>query len=184
MHKARLEAFSDAVIAIIITIMVLEFKVPEAATMQAFSPLVPKLLSYLLSFIIVAIMWVNHHHIMHSVEKVDNRLLWTNNLMLFWMSLIPFVTAFVGDHFQAPLPVALYGVDMVFCGMSFTFFRLSAVALYVPEARRPRLHWKDMVASGLYFIAIPLAYVSVWISFAIFAVVALSYFAPRAQATK
>lgn len=179
MNKGRLEAFSDGVIAIIVTIMVLELRPPHEATAHALLPLLPKFLTYLLSFAIVAIMWVNHHYIMHGVKSVDNRLLWANNLMLFCMSLIPFFTAYVGEHYQAPLPVAAYGISMVSCGLSFTIFRFSAARHYPEEDRIVKLHYKDMISSVLYLAAIPLAYASVYISFAIFAWVAVWYFIPR-----
>src|SRR5271166_3501798 len=110
MGTNRIEAFSDGVIAVIITIMVLEMKVPRDTTLTSLLGIAPQFLAYLLSFLVVAIMWVNHHHLLHAARRADARLLWSNNNLLFWMSLIPFVTAYMGDHFRDPRAVALYGV--------------------------------------------------------------------------
>ena len=117
MGTNRLEAFSDGVIAVIITIMVLELKVPRDTTLVSLRGVLPQFLSYLLSFLVVAIMWVNHHHMLHSARRADARLLWSNNLLLFWMSLVPFVTAYMGDHHRDPRAVgSLRGcVDTLFC---------------------------------------------------------------------
>jgi uncharacterized membrane protein len=109
MGTNRLEAFSDGVIAVIITIMVLQLKVPRDTTLSSLRSLAPQFLSYLLSFLVVAIMWVNHHHLLHSTRHPDARLLWSNNVLLFWMSLVPFVTAYMGNNPRDPRAVALYG---------------------------------------------------------------------------
>src|SRR4051812_33599007 len=112
--KTRLEAFSDGVVAIIITIMVLELKPPHSPSAPELLKLTPVFLGYLLSFVVVAILWVNHHHLLHTVERVDGRILWLNNHLLFWLSLVPFTTAYIGESHLAPLPVALYGF-VLFC---------------------------------------------------------------------
>ncbi len=110
--KGRLEAFSDGVIAIIVTIMVLELKIPHEGTLEALTKLGPTFLSYMLSFLVVAIMWINHHHMIHAFKRVTGSLLWLNMNLLFWMSLIPFVTGWMGEHSGSPLPVAIYGLDL------------------------------------------------------------------------
>src|SRR5512140_1644117 len=110
LRKNRIEGFSDGVVAIIITIMVLELKVPHDATPEALLRLTPVFLSYALSFVVVAILWVNHHHLVHTLEQANGRVLWLNNHLLFWLSLVPFTTAYMGENHVAPLPVALYGL--------------------------------------------------------------------------
>src|SRR6478735_10658979 len=123
MHKGRLEAFSDGVLAIIITIMVLEIKIPHGDTFNALKPLFPKILSYILSFIYVGIYWNNHHHMLHTVHKVTGKVLWANLHLLFWLSLIPFVTGWTGENNFSELPNALYGIVLLF----------SAIAYYILE---------------------------------------------------
>lgn len=173
-----MEAFSDGVIAIIVTIMVLELKVPHGASSHDLLEVAPHFLSYVLSFILVAIMWLNHHFIMEKVHSTNNRLLWANNLLLFSMSLIPFATAYVGEHHTEPLPAAFFGVVMVLCGFSFTVFRYAAAARYEKREEVRVFHVKDMVSTVLYLLSIPLAYVSVYASFAIYVSVAVMYFLP------
>jgi uncharacterized membrane protein len=180
-HKGRLEAFSDGVIAIIVTIMVLELKTPHDATSHGLKEVAPHFLSYILSFVVVAIMWVNHHHVMQKVETVGNRLLWSNNALLFAMSLIPFATAYMGEHYQDSLPVALFGVVMVLCGVSFTIFRFAAAARYPKGKALTMFHLKDIVSSIAYILSIPLAYVSVYASFFIYVAVAVIYFLPSGK---
>ena len=119
MNKTRLEAFSDGVLAIIITIMVLEFKVPEGATFADLKPLLPKFLSYILSFIYIAIYWNNHHHLMHTVKQVNGKILWANLHLLFWLSLIPFVTAWNGENNFASFPMMLYGIILLMNGVAY-----------------------------------------------------------------
>src|SRR5271167_2722969 len=123
MGTNRLEAFSDGVIAVIITIMVSELKVPGDTTLGSLRSVAPQFLSYLLSFLIVAIMWVNHHHLLHAARRPDARLLWSNNILLFWMSLVPFVTAYMGNSPHDPRAVALYGVVLSLCSVSFALLR-------------------------------------------------------------
>jgi len=119
MNKNRLEAFSDGVLAIIITIMVLEFKVPEGIDCNALKPLLPKFLSYILSFIYVGIYWNNHHHMMHTVRHVNGKILWANLHLLFWLSLIPFTTAWIGDNHFAPFPMMMYGIVLLMNGVAY-----------------------------------------------------------------
>src|SRR5579864_6625062 len=127
MTTNRLEAFSDGVIAIIVTIMVLELRAPAQPTWSALLKVAPVFLSYGLSFLVVAIMWVNHHHLIHAVRSVTARLLWSNLNLLFWMSLVPFVTDFLGKNYRNPMAVALYGLDLALCGTSFYLLRMELV---------------------------------------------------------
>jgi uncharacterized membrane protein len=187
----RLEAFSDGVIAVIITIMVLELKPPRDTSLASLRNLAPEFLSYLLSFLVVAIMWVNHHHMLHAARRADARLLWSNNALLFWMSLVPFVTAYMGDHSRDPRAVALYGVVLSLCSVSFAVLRSVSFAVLRsaliqhhrdnPEMVRyhRRIQSKNLQSLLLYLASIPLAFVDVRISFFIFVFVALSYFLPE-----
>jgi uncharacterized membrane protein len=183
MGANRIEAFSDGVIAVIITIMVLELKVPPDTTLTSLLGVVPQFLSYLLSFLVVAIMWVNHHHLLHAARHADARLLWTNNNLLFWMSLVPFVTAYMGNHHRDPRAVALYGAILSMCGMAFALLRAS-IARHHREndelfSYHQRVQRKNLTSVALYIASVPLAFVDVRISFLIFAFVALSYFLPE-----
>jgi uncharacterized membrane protein len=179
----RLEAFSDGVIAVIITIMVLELKPPRGTSLASLRDLAPQFLSYLLSFLVVAIMWVNHHHMLHSARRADARLLWSNNLLLFWMSLVPFVTAYMGDNFRDPRAVALYGVVLSLCSVSFAVLRSAIVQHHRDNTDMVRYHRrvqsKNLYSMGLYIASVPLAFVDVRVSFFIFVFVALSYFLPE-----
>jgi uncharacterized membrane protein len=183
MGTNRLEAFSDGVIAVIITIMVLELKVPSNSSFASMRPLAPQFLSYLLSFLVVAIMWVNHHHMIHSARRADARLLWSNNTLLFWMSLVPFVTSFMGNHWRDPRAVALYAIVLTLCSLSFALLRSAIICHHrdnpeMVEYHR-RVQAKNLYSLLLYLSAAPLAFMDVSISFAIFVFVALSYFLPE-----
>jgi uncharacterized membrane protein len=185
MGTNRLEAFSDGVIAVIITIMVLELKVPRDTTLTSLRSLAPQFLSYLLSFVVVAIMWVNHHHLLHAARRPDARLLWSNNVLLFWMSLVPFVTAYMGNNHRDPRAIALYGVVMSLCSVSFALLR-TAIAQHHrdnPDLFRyhRRMRFKNVYSLLLYMASVPLAFVDVRISFFIFVFVALSYFLPESK---
>jgi uncharacterized membrane protein len=179
----RLEAFSDGVIAVIITIMVLELKVPRDTTLVSLRSLLPQFLSYLLSFLIVAIMWVNHHHMLHSARRADARLLWSNNNLLFWMSLVPFVTAFMGNNHNDPRAVALYGAVLMMCSLSFALLRRAIMQHHVDNPEmfdyHRRIQFKNVYSLLLCIASIPLAFVDVRISLSIFAFIALSYFLPE-----
>lgn len=137
MNKNRLEAFSDGVLAIIITIMVLEFKVPESVDYEALRPLLHKFLSYILSFIYVGIYWNNHHHMMHTVKRVNGKILWANLHLLFWLSLIPFVTAWIGEHHFAPFPMMYYGIILL----------MNAIAYFILQNVILNHHGKDSILS-------------------------------------
>ena len=183
MGTNRLEAFSDGVIAVIITIMVLELKVPRDTPLTSLRSLAPQFLSYLLSFLVVAIMWVNHHHLLHSARRADARLLWANNNLLFWMSLVPFVTAYMGNNYRDPRAVGLYGIVLAFCSVSFVLLR-SAIVLHHSDnddmvRYHRRVQAKNLYSLLLYAGSVPLAFVDIRISFFIFVFVALSYFLPE-----
>ena len=180
--KNRLEAFSDGVVAIIITIMVLELKVPREPTPDALLQLTPVFLSYALSFVVVAILWVNHHHLVHTMTEVNGRILWLNNHLLFWLSLVPFTTGYVGENHLAPLPVALYGLVMFFCGSAFDLLRRAIAPQQSADAVLSAVHRRsdrtNAASAFLYLAAVPLAWVSVWLSFSIYVLVPLVYFMP------
>jgi len=183
MGTNRLEAFSDGVIAVIITIMVLELKVPRDSTLASFSTLAPQFLSYLLSFLVVAIMWVNHHHVLHAARYADARLLWSNNFLLFWMSLVPFVTAFMGNNHRDPRAVALYGAVMSLCSVSFALLRTAIAEHHRDNLELFRYHrrmrFKNVSSILLYMLSVPLAFIDLRISFCVFVFVPLSYFLPE-----
>ena len=181
MTTQRLEAFSDGVIAIVITIMVLELKVPHDPTWRAFGPVVPTLLNYLLSFIFVGIYWNNHHHLLQVTERVSGGMLWANLHLLFWLSLIPFVTSWMGESRYEAVPTSAYGIVLLMCAVAFTI--LQAVIRFAdgPDskiARAVRDGWKEKVSLGLYLASIGLAYVSRWLADACFLAVALLWLVP------
>ena len=181
MTKGRLEAFSDGVIAVIITIMVLELKAPEEADWHALRSLLPTFLTYVLSFIFIGIYWNNHHHLLHATERIGGGVLWANLHLLFWLSLVPFVTAWVGENHEAAVPCAAYGVVLLMCGVAFTILLRSLLAA---PGGNPRLaaavgsDVKGRLSLLLYATAIGLAFVNQWISDAIYVTVALIWLVP------
>jgi len=183
MGTGRVQAFSDGVIAIIITIMVLELQVPREANLAALVKLAPVLLSYLLSFVVVAIMWVNHHHLLHRATRATARLLWANNILLFWMSLIPFVTRYLGMNSRVPFAVALYGAVLTCTGAAFTWLRQSVNLHRVADPELAAYHLgmlrKSAYSTVLYAASVPLAYVSVYLAFGIFVLIPVLYFLPE-----
>jgi uncharacterized membrane protein len=183
MGTNRIEAFSDGVIAVIITIMVLELKLPRDTTLTSLRSIAPQFLAYLLSFLVVAIMWVNHHHLLHAARHADARLLWSNNNLLFWMSLVPFVTAYMGNNHRDPRAVALYGAILFLCGLAFAILRAAIARHHRDNEDLVRYHHrtqtKNVFSIVLYAASIPLAFINIWISFSIFAFVAVSYFLPE-----
>ena len=183
MTTARLEAFSDGVIAIIVTIMVLELRAPSQPTLAALWKVAPVFISYGLSFLVVAIMWVNHHHLIHAVHKVSAQLLWSNLNLLFWMSLTPFVTDYLGKNYREPLAVALYGLDLALCSVAFYVLRLVLVEQDRNDTHLSEYHAaiqrKNAFSLGLYASSVPLAYVSVYASFFIFVLIPAMYFLPE-----
>ena len=181
MNTNRLEAFSDGVIAIIITIMVLELKVPHGAGLEALSPLLPVFLSYLLSFVNVGIYWNNHHHMLHATRSVSGLVLWANLHLLFWLSLIPFTTGWSGENHFAAMPTALYGANLLLAAFAFLFMQRAIVATDGPEsplARAVGTDRKGLVSRVLYALAIPAAFLRPWISWALYIAVALLWLAP------
>src|SRR5256714_2749497 len=183
MSTNRLEAFSDGVIAIIVTIMVLELRAPSQPTLAALGKVAPIFISYGLSFLVVAIMWVNHHHLIHAVRQVTARLLWSNLNLLFWMSLVPFVTDFLGKNHREPMAVALYGLDLGMCGTSFYILRTELARQERDNVNLMEYHLgiqrKNLLSAALYFLSAPLAYVSIYASFFIFALIPAMYFLPE-----
>jgi uncharacterized membrane protein len=181
MGKGRLEAFSDGVIAIIITIMVLEMKVPHGEYLDSIAPLWPVFVSYVLSFIIVGIYWNNHHHMLHSVRHVTGAVLWSNLHLLFWLSLMPFTTGWMGENHFAPLPVAIYGVDLLMCAIAYFILVRALIASHGADsefASRVGTDWKGKIPLIAYSMGIVLAFVNVWISMALYAGVAAIWFIP------
>ncbi len=186
-HKNRLEAFSDGVIAIIITIMVLELKVPHDAELSALLALYPVFISYVLSFIYVGIYWNNHHHLLHAAQRVDGRVLWANLHLLFWLSLIPFASGWMGENHFAATPVALYGFVLLMAAIAY--FMLARMLIAV-EGKTSTLavalgkDYKGIISVVAYALAIPLAFVNAWLSVALYVSVAAMWFIPDRRIEK
>ena len=181
MNKTRLEAFSDGVLAIIITIMVLELKVPHAPTLAALGELWPVFLSYALSFVYVGIYWNNHHHLMHAVHHVNGRMLWANLHLLFWLSLIPFATAWMGENHFATVPVALYGVALLMPALAWPLLQREIVTLHGRQSLLATAVGRDLkgkLSIALYLAGIGLAFVDRWLACALYLAVALIWFVP------
>ena len=182
MGKTRLEAFSDGVIAIIITIMVLELKAPEGASWNALKPILPVFLSYVLSFIFVGIYWNNHHHLIHPVKHISGGIMWANLNLLFWLSLVPFTTAWVGENHFEPFPVALYALLFDLCGLAYTILQITIERCHKDETRLLNImqqqRRKGIVSLVLYTAAIPLAYVNTILSGILFIIVSIIWFIP------
>jgi TMEM175 potassium channel family protein len=178
MSKGRVEAFSDGVLAIVITIMVLELKVPEGDTLEALRPVVPKLLSYLLSFVYVGIYWNNHHHLMHTVRRVTGGLLWANLHLLFWLSLFPAVTAWAGHHPAAEWPSALYGVVLLAAALSWLVLQRAIIRGGGTLAQFIGADWKGKISPALYVAGIGLSFVRPWVADACYAIVAAIWLVP------
>ncbi|HXE23237.1 MAG TPA: TMEM175 family protein [Rhodoferax sp.] len=182
MNKNRLEAFSDGVIAIIITIMVLELRVPHPFTLENLLVLAPVFLSYALSFVVVAIVWVNHHHLMSTLRAPTGRILWLNNHMLFWLSLIPFSTGGMGENHLAPLAITVYSLNLAASAVAYEMLRRGVAAQQPDNTALADMHKRagrrNQMSIALYLASAPLAYVSVWISIAIFIAMIAVYFKP------
>lgn len=181
MSKQRLEAFSDGVIAILITIMVLELHVPEDADLRSLFPLTPILLSYLLSFVFLAIYWNNHHHLLQAVKHVDGRVLWANIHLLFWLSLVPFTTSWIGQHPFAPWPVALYGIILFLASIAYYLLTHALIALHGRESVLATAVGRDskgVISSVLYLVAVLAAFVVPWLSIALYILVAIIWLIP------
>jgi uncharacterized membrane protein len=181
MTKGRLEAFSDGVIAIIITIMVLEMKVPHGTDVAALRPLIPVFISYVLSYVMIGIYWNNHHHLFHAVEQVNGRILWRNLHLLFWLSQVPFATGWMGENHFAPLPTALYGVVMLMAGVAYYFLVRAILAHHGRDSRIATALGRDFkgkISVLLYVVGVPMAFINRWVAGAIYVLVAIIWFIP------
>jgi uncharacterized membrane protein len=181
MSKNRMEAFSDGVIAIIITIMVLELHIPHGVDWNALRPVLPSAATYLMSFVFLALYWNNHHHMLHMADRINGKILWANMHLLFWLSLVPFVTGWMGGNDFASLPTALYGAVLILSALAY---RLLQGAIVASQGRDSRLgaaignDRKGGLSLALYATAIPLAFLNRWVSVAIYAFVALMWLVP------
>jgi uncharacterized membrane protein len=181
MNKARLETFSDGVIAILITIMVLEFEVPEGTDLSALGPLLPVFLTYVMSFVVLGIYWNNHHHMLHLMDRLNGKILWANLHLLFWLSLVPFVTGWMGENHFAPLPTAIYGVVLLCAAIAYTMLQQTIIAAQGPGSRLAAALGSDLkgkLSVALYVAAIGLAFINQWISDAIYVAVILMWLVP------
>jgi uncharacterized membrane protein len=181
MSKGRLEAFSDGVIAILITIMVLELKIPHGADWESLRPLVPVFLTYVLSFIYIGIYWNNHHHMLYATDRINGKILWANMHLLFWLSLIPFVTGWMGENHFAPLPTAVYGAVMLAAAIAYYVLQKLIIAQQGPNSKLEAAVGKDIkgkISPLVYLVAIPLAFVHQWLSDGLYVLVALMWLIP------
>ena len=181
MGKGRLEAFSDGVIAIIITIMVLDLKVPHETDFAALKPVLPVFLSYVLSFVYVGIYWNNHHHMLNAAERVSGGILWANLHLLFWLSLFPFATGWMGENHLSATPTAAYGFVLLMAAIAYWILQQTIIARHGRDSLLARAvggDWKGKLSPVLYLASIPLAYVSVWIAAGIYIFVALLWLVP------
>jgi len=181
MQKNRLEAFSDGVLAIIITIMVLELKAPHGVELSTLGPLLPVFWSYVLSFIYIGIYWNNHHHLLHTVREVSGGILWANLHLLFWLSLLPFATAWLGENRVAAVPTALYGFVLLMAGVAYYILQLAIIAKQGRDsllAAAIGKDWKGKLSPAIYLAAIPLCFVEPRIGHALYVLVALMWLVP------
>ena len=181
MNKTRLEAFSDGVIAIIITIMVLELKIPHGTDQAALKPLLPKFLSYVLSFIYVCIYWNNHHHLLQATRRINGGILWANLHLLFWLSLIPFATGWMGENHIAPLPTALYGGVLLGAAVAYEILQLLIIRHHGADhvlVQAVGRDWKGKISLVCYLAAIALAFVNEWMAEAFYLIVAAIWLIP------
>jgi uncharacterized membrane protein len=181
MSKGRLEAFSDGVIAVIITIMVLERKVPVGTEWETLRPLVPVFLTYVLSFVFIGIYWNNHHHMLHVTDRINGAILWANLHLLFWLSLVPFTTGWMGENHFTPVPTAVYGVVLLMSGIAFNILEAAIIRHQGPHSKLRAAVGNDVkgkISALLYAVAIPLAFVHQLIADAIYVTVALMWLVP------
>lgn len=181
MNKNRLEAFSDGVLAIILTIMVLELKVPHGTSLQALIPIIPTFMSYVLSFIYVGIYWNNHHHMMQIVKTVNGKVLWANLHLLFWLSLFPFATAWMGENHYETWPVAIYGVVLLMASVAFFILIRTLTQLHGPDSAVARAYGADVKgkrSTAIYICAIGCSFINPWIGIACYVIVAIMWFIP------
>ena len=181
MTKGRLEAFSDGVIAVIITILVLELKVPHGTDLATLRPLLPVFLTYVLSFVMLGIYWNNHHHMLHATDRINGAIMWANLHLLFWLSLIPFVTGWMGENHFAALPTAVYGFVLLMSGIAYLIMEMAIIRDQGPHSKLAAAvgsEFKGKMSATLYAIAIPLAFVHELIADAIFVFIALMWLVP------
>ncbi len=187
MGTERLQAFSDGVIAIIITIMVLEMKVPHGDDLKALWPVFPVFISYVLSFINIGIYWNNHHHLMFAVKHVNGKVLWANTHLLFWLSLIPFTTAWMGENNFTTWPMALYGIVLLMCGIAYYILQQTLIGLHGKESTIAKAIGKDskgIISVIIYFIGILISFINSWIALALYALVAAIWLVPDKRIEK
>jgi uncharacterized membrane protein len=187
MNKNRLEAFSDGVLAIIITIMILEIKAPEESSFESLKPLIPALLSYILSFAYIGIYWNNHHHMFQVVKKINGSILWSNMFLLFWLSLIPFSTSWIGEHRFAGVPMSVYGFILFMAAISYNILQSKIIKLEGPDSILQKAVEKDIkgkISLACYILAVPIAFVSPWISGFLYIAVALLWIIPDTRIEK
>jgi uncharacterized membrane protein len=181
MKKGRLEAFSDGMFAVIITIMVLEMKVPHSPDLQSLRSVTPVFLSYVLSFLYVGIYWNNHHHLLHAAQSVTGRILWANLHLLFWLSLAPFATAWMGENHFAPVPVALYGGMLLLAGVAYFILTKTLIAHHGKDsllAASIGRDWKGLTSVALYIVAIPISFRWPFLALALYSFVAIMWLVP------
>jgi len=187
LDKHRLEAFSDGVLAILITILVLELKVPHGTEITALTPLLPVFLTYVLSFAYLGIYWNNHHHLLQLCSRVTGSMLWANLVLLFWLSLIPFATGWMGENHFATWPTALYGVVLLMAALSYTWLQTLIIRAEGPDsllAQAVRADWKGKLSLALYGLAIAVSFRLGWLSLALYVVVALIWLVPDRRIEK
>ena len=187
MNKNRLEAFSDGVIAILITIMVLELRIPEGADWPALQPIVPVFITYVLSFVFLGIYWNNHHHLIHMADRMTGGILWANLHLLFWLSLTPFATGWMGRNNFAPLPTAVYGGVLLSSAVAYTILVRTIIAAQGPHSRLKEALGSDAkgyASIAMYAAAIPLAFVNRWFAYALYVAVALMWLVPDRRLEK
>jgi uncharacterized membrane protein len=187
MTRGRLEAFSDGVIAILITIMVLELRTPHGADWDALRPLTPVFLTYVLSFVFLGIYWANHHHMLQLVDRVNGGILWANLHLLFWLSLIPFTTAWMGEHHQASRPTALYGIVLLFSGAAYTILQRALIREQGPQSRLARAIGRDakaLISVAIYAVAILCAFYHPGVSQLLYLAVVLMWLVPDRRIEK
>lgn len=181
MSKGRLEAFSDAVIAIALTIMVLELRVPHGAEWASLKPVLPSFLTYILSFVFLAIYWNNHHHMLHATQRVNGAILWANMHLLFWLSLVPFVTGWMAENHYASVPTATYGIVLLGAAIAYTILQYRIVAHHGPDSVLEQALGSDVkakVSLAAYVAAIPMSFLQRWVALALYVLVAVLWLVP------
>ncbi len=187
MGKGRLEAFSDGVLAIIITIMVLEIKVPHGDDFDSLKPVLPAFLSYILSFIYIGIYWNNHHHMLFTVKHINGKILWANSHLLFWLSLVPFASGWMGENHFATLPVAVYGVCLLMAGVAYYILAQMLIKIHGKDSTLAKAVGKDrkgIISVVIYVFSVPLAFVNASISLCMYALVAAMWLIPDRRIEK